>query len=69
MKKIVKGFIWVLAIIYGLNALYILFFMSSEDDFDLLVFEGVSKWTAGFSYLVFAIVLFLSIKFEKKKEV
>ncbi len=67
MEKITNGFTWILILVFALNSTYVFLFTKVEDDFLVLGLFDVSKWTAGFLYLGFAGVLFLCLRFEKKK--
>lgn len=67
MEKITNIISWIFMIVFALNSVYVLLFTEMEDDFLVLGLFDVSKWTAGLIYLGLAALLFLSLKFEKKK--
>ena len=67
MERTANGFLWILMLVFALNSAYVFLFTKVEDEFHVLGLFDVSKWAAGFIYLGWATLLFLSLRFEKKK--
>lgn len=65
MKKIIKAFFYILAFIFGFNALYIFFFTSNSDYFRVFGMIETNKLVAGMIYLGFSLILLIVLKFEK----
>jgi hypothetical protein len=68
LNKITRVFFLVLGILYGLNALYVFFLTSPDDQNKLFGYWETNKWVAGLVYLFFSFVFLSSeiTKFKKK---
>lgn len=67
LNKITRVFYLTIGMLYELNAFYVFFFTSSEDEIRLFSILDTSKWVAGLVYLFFSFV-FLSSEIIKSRK-
>ena len=68
IKKIIRLFYLIFGTHFGLNALYVFFFTSSENENRLFGFWETNKWVAGLVYLFFLFVFFEFGNFQVKEK-
>ncbi|MFN4000015.1 hypothetical protein [Algoriphagus sp.] len=70
MRKFTRFLFLTFATVYGLNALYVIFFISSKDEIRLFSFWETNKWVAGLVYLFFSFIFLSSerVKIKNKEE-
>jgi hypothetical protein len=66
LNKIIRVFYLTFGTLYGLNAVYVFFFTSSEDENKLFGFWETNRWVAGLVYLLISFV-FLNSGIAKSK--
>ena len=64
MEKVIRAFFYVLAFIYGFNALYILFFCGKDESVRIFSIIETNKLIAVLVYLLYSTLIFIGLKYE-----